>query len=89
MSKNELLRETWRVGSRVGRTIYNGPGPDDLIGTMDTREAAKLAAAAPEMARVLEGVLVHAKAGIRLPYELYVEAKNVLEKAGLDPELFG
>lgn len=47
------LDETWRVGSKVGRTLYRGDGPDDIIGLLDTREAAKLAAAAPELARAL------------------------------------
>ncbi len=32
----------WRVGSKVGRTIYRGTGPDDLIGVMDSRADAEL-----------------------------------------------
>lgn len=37
----------WRVGKTVGRTIYKGDGPDDLIGVMDTRKDAEFVAAAP------------------------------------------
>lgn len=36
----------WHVGRTVGRTIYQGDGPDDLIGIMDTRELAALVVAA-------------------------------------------
>jgi hypothetical protein len=38
----------WRVGRRVGRTIYavTGTGDDVLIGVMDTRELAAAAVAA-------------------------------------------
>lgn len=30
----------WRTGGTVGRTIYRGPGDDDLCGMMDTRDLA-------------------------------------------------
>lgn len=30
----------WHAGRTVGRTIYQGDGPDDMIGTMDSRELA-------------------------------------------------
>jgi len=48
-----------RVGLNVGRTLYKGDGPDDLIGVMDTRELAAFVAfartALPLLAqRVLE-----------------------------------
>lgn len=38
----------WRVGRKVGRTIYvvYGPGEEDLIGVMDSRELAAEAVAA-------------------------------------------
>lgn len=44
----------WRVGRKVGRTIYLqiGDSPDDtdqLIGVMDTRGLAALAVAAPDL----------------------------------------
>ncbi len=32
----------WHAGRTVGRTLYCGDGPDDLIGTMDNRELAEL-----------------------------------------------
>jgi hypothetical protein len=38
----------WHAGRQVGRTIYCGDGPDDLIGIMDTRELADFVAHAPE-----------------------------------------
>jgi hypothetical protein len=28
-------RGTWRVGSKVGRNLYRGHGPKDLIGNLD------------------------------------------------------
>lgn len=37
----------WRVGRKVGRTIYDAS--ENLIGVMDTRELARLAAAAPQL----------------------------------------
>ena len=36
----KMTRGEWRVGSKVGRTIYNGLGPDDLLGVVDMREDA-------------------------------------------------
>jgi hypothetical protein len=50
-----VVDENWRVGRKVGRTLYREePGTDgELIGVMDTREAARLAAAAPAMYRLL------------------------------------
>jgi hypothetical protein len=51
-----VLDETWRVGSKVGRTLYRGNGADDLIGVLDTREAAALASLAPEMYRMLKAI---------------------------------
>lgn len=39
----------WHVGSKVGRTIYKGAGPDDLIGVLDTREDAAFTVAVHEM----------------------------------------
>jgi hypothetical protein len=32
----------YRVGVGQARTIYQGPGPDDLIGVMDTPELAAM-----------------------------------------------
>jgi hypothetical protein len=53
---DELLKDTkrvgWRVGSKVGRTVYNEH--DDLIGVMDTPALA---------ARVVEAVNSHDAAG--------------------------
>jgi hypothetical protein len=43
--------QRWRVGSKVGRTIYIG---DDLIGVMDTRELAAQVVAAVNGAGGLE-----------------------------------
>lgn len=48
--ERELLRLRWRVGRKVGRTIYaivgNEPSDADvLIGLLDSRELASLAAA--------------------------------------------
>ena len=34
----------WRTGSKVGRTLYDGDGPDDLIGVMDKRTDAMFVA---------------------------------------------
>lgn len=52
-------RQIWRVGRKVGRTIYLTPADDPdgdgtLIGVMDTRELARMAAAAPELYRALK-----------------------------------
>ncbi len=30
----------WHRGRTVGRTVYKGEGPDDMIGVMDTRDYA-------------------------------------------------
>lgn len=49
-----VLDETWRCGTKTGRCLYRGDGPDDLIGVLDTREAARLAAEAPAMLRMLK-----------------------------------
>jgi hypothetical protein len=35
-----MINSKWHTGRTVGRTIYSGDGPDDLIGVMDTREIA-------------------------------------------------
>jgi hypothetical protein len=32
----------WHAGRTVGRTLYTGDGPDDLIGIVDTRALAEL-----------------------------------------------
>lgn len=32
----------WHAGRTVGRTLYHGDGPDDLIGVMDNRLLAEL-----------------------------------------------
>lgn len=50
--------ETWRVGRKVGRTLYTDDGTGDgaLIGVLDTREQAHLAAAAPDLYRALDRV---------------------------------
>lgn len=37
----------WHAGRTVGRTIYDGDGPDDLIGVMDSRLLAEFVAHAP------------------------------------------
>lgn len=34
------LRLPWHAGRTTGRALYDGDGPDDLIGVMDTRELA-------------------------------------------------
>ncbi len=45
----------WHAGRTVGRTLYKGDGPDDLIGVMDSRElAAYVVVAVNERARVRE-----------------------------------
>jgi hypothetical protein len=38
----------WHAGRTVGRTIYHGEGPDDLIGIMDSRPLADFVANAPD-----------------------------------------
>lgn len=50
---------SWRVGTKVGRTIYKSPegGADALIGVMDRVEDARLAASAPELLEALR--IVH------------------------------
>jgi hypothetical protein len=55
----DVLEQTWRIGRKVGRTLYcdRAGAPDDagdLIGVMDTRAMARLAALAPEMYRMLQ-----------------------------------
>jgi hypothetical protein len=44
---------TWRTGSKVRRTIYCGPGPEELIGVMDLGMDAAFVAAAPSIVRQL------------------------------------
>jgi hypothetical protein len=46
----------WRVGKKVGRTLYNSDegGPRALIGVMDRVEDAVLASAAPDLLAVAE-----------------------------------
>ena len=34
------LRFPWHAGRTTGRALYDGDGPDDLIGVMDSRELA-------------------------------------------------
>lgn len=41
----------WHTGRTVGRTVYCGDGPDDLIGIMDTRNLAELVVLCYEYAR--------------------------------------
>lgn len=41
----------WHAGRTVGRTIYIGDGPDDMVGIMDTRQLAELVVLAHEFAR--------------------------------------
>lgn len=45
----------WRVGRKVGRTIYDAT--DRLIGVMDSVEDARLIAAAPELLAALKGIV--------------------------------
>ncbi len=42
---------TWHAGRTVGRTLYHGDGPDDLLGMMDTRGLAELVVLLHEYAR--------------------------------------
>jgi hypothetical protein len=42
---------TWHAGRTVGRTLYHGDGPDDLLGYMDTRNLAELVVLLHEYAR--------------------------------------
>lgn len=44
--------QTWRVGRKVPRHIYRADD-DSVVGTLDREEDARLASAAPEMARLL------------------------------------
>lgn len=48
----------WHVGRTVGRTLYQGDGPDDLVGIMDTRRLATFVVVAcnhyPALVRELE-----------------------------------
>lgn len=62
-SPKGCLGETWRAGGSVGLTLYAG---DTLIGVLDTQEHARLAACAPEMARMLLA-LEWADGGARCP----------------------
>lgn len=51
---HQLLHRTppvWHAGRTVGRTVYQGDGPDDMIGVMDTRELAEIVVLAYEYAR--------------------------------------
>jgi hypothetical protein len=41
----------WHTGRTVGRTLYCGDGPDDMIGTMDTRMLAEMVVLCREYAR--------------------------------------
>jgi len=53
---SDLLERTppiTHAGRTVGRTLYSGDGPDDLIGVMDSRELAELVVLAVQYARYL------------------------------------
>lgn len=63
--EERLGTASWRVGSKVGRTIYKGHGPDDLIGVMDTRELAASVVFARNDARWLCAELKKARAMLR------------------------
>jgi len=41
----------WHAGRTVGRTLYRGDGPDDMIGVMDSRLLAELVVLCREYAR--------------------------------------
>lgn len=45
------MRDPWHAGRTVGRTLYHGDGPDDLIGVMDSRALAELVVLLHEYAR--------------------------------------
>jgi hypothetical protein len=45
--EGDVSADTWRVGTKVGRTIYDAE--NRLIGVMDTPDLAVLAAAAPRL----------------------------------------
>jgi hypothetical protein len=78
--------ELWRTGRKVGRTLYRTPldapdGDGELIGCLDTREAATLAAAAPEMYRLLDSVrMLGYVSGVTDP-ELAARIDALLDKA--------
>lgn len=38
--EQRLPGRPWHAGRTVGRTVYKGDGPDDMIGVMDTRDYA-------------------------------------------------
>jgi hypothetical protein len=70
----------WRVGRKVGRTIYCEEAGTDgrLIGVMDRREDAQLAAAAPELLEAARNAEVLIDSGS--PHSLD-EASRVLRAA--------
>lgn len=47
------MAEQWHAGRTVGRTLYRGDGPEDLIGVMDSRELAALVVTAVNVCRSL------------------------------------
>lgn len=60
---------SWRVGSTVGRTIYCGNGPDDLIGVMDTREDAAFVVACVNAFAALEAERDQLREQVRIAEE--------------------
>jgi hypothetical protein len=52
----------WHAGRTVGRTLYQGDGPDDLIGVMDNRELAAQVVAEHNAAPRLQVVVAAARA---------------------------
>ncbi len=76
--------ETWRVGRKVGRTIYThdeAGGDGELIGVLDTREQAALAAAAPELYRALARLYDDIYFGDQPSAALKLMVEHALEKA--------
>jgi len=56
--------ETWRAGGMAPRFVFKGDAlAADYVGEMDDADRARLAACAPEMARVLHEVEWHGEDG--------------------------
>lgn len=76
-----VQNQTWRVGRKVGRTVY-GEGEGFLIGSFDSREAACLASYAPALRSALAGMIIGRDRG---DDSLHVDERLMLER--LDAEL--
>lgn len=77
-----LPSESWHAGRTVGRTLYKGDGPDDMIGIMDTRDLTAFVASAPDAIRWLLAELQRTRAGLRQALVMLRNAERIFHDNG-------